>query len=68
MKLEIDSKKENGQVVEEVKRFELWVTEDKKFSFYLNSEGELEVNKQSYSSESNTIVIKPSVSNHIKII
>ena len=68
MKLEIDSKKEYGQVVEEVTRFELWVTEDKRFSFKVNSQGELEINKQTYGSESSTIVIKPSVSNHINII
>jgi hypothetical protein len=68
MKLDIDSKKEYGQVVEEVTRFELWVTEDKRFSFFFNNQGELEVNKHTYNSESSTIVIKPSVSNHINII
>ena len=71
MKLIIDtpnSKEVVETTIEEVTRFEVWVTEDKKFSFYFNKFGELEVNKQTFNAESSTITIKPCVSNNINLI
>lgn len=68
MKLDIDTKTEHSKIIEDVTRFEVWVTEDKKFSLFFNQFGELEINKQTFDKESSTITIKPSVSNHINII
>jgi hypothetical protein len=68
MRAIIDVKNQEDVVLDEVKRIDLWVTENKKYSLYFNQFGELEVNKQTYDSESSTIIIKPSVSNHINII
>jgi hypothetical protein len=68
MKVQIEDKSFQDKVFEDVKRLEVWVTEDKKFSLYFNKFGELEINKQTFDSESSTIIIKPSVSNHINLI
>ena len=71
MKLEID-RYENRELIvdklEDVKTLEIWVTEDKMFRIQFNKFGELEINKQTLNEESSTIIIKPSVSNHINII
>jgi hypothetical protein len=68
MKVQIEDKSFQDKVFEDVERLEVWVTEDKKFSLYLNKFGELEINKQTFDSESSTITIKPSVSNHINLV
>ncbi len=59
---------EKETTLEDVKRVEIWVTEDKCFSFFFNLFGELEINKQTYDGESSIITIKPSVSNQINLI
>jgi hypothetical protein len=69
MKLIIDKhSREIESTLENVKRIEIWVTEDKRFILYYNQFGELEVTKQSYGSEPSTITIKPSVSNQINLV
>jgi hypothetical protein len=68
MRLIIDKHKKEEVILDDVNRLEIWVTKDKKFSFFFNQFGELEVNKQTFDSESSTITIKPSVSNQINLI
>lgn len=69
MKLIIDKhNREQETTLENVKRIEVWVSEDKRFNLFFNQFGELEVNKQTFDGESSTITIKPSVSNQINII
>lgn len=71
MRVEID-RYEGKELIQddlkEVKRLEIWVSEDKCFRLDFNSLGELVVNKQTYDAESSTITIKPSVSNQINLI
>ena len=68
MRLIIDKHKEQEQIITEVKRLEIWVSEDKVFRLEFNNFGELVVNKQTFNEESSTIAIKPSVSNQINLI
>lgn len=69
MKLIIDKhNREQETTLENVKRIEVWVSEDKRFNLFFNQFGELEVNKQTFDGESSTITIKPSVSNQINLI
>jgi hypothetical protein len=71
MRVEID-KYEGRELIKDalkdVKRLEIWVSEDKCFRLDFNQFGELSINKQTYNEESSTITIKPSVSNEIKLI
>jgi hypothetical protein len=68
MRLIIDKHKKEEVILGDTNRLEIWVTKDKKFSFFFNQLGELEVNKQTFNEESSTITIKPSVSNQINLI
>ena len=71
MRVEIDRYEGRELIKEdlkEVKRLEIWVSEDKCFRLDFNQFGELVVNKQTYNEESSTITIKPSVSNQINLL
>lgn len=68
MRLIVDEHREQETILDEVKRLEVWVTNDKKYTLYFNQFGELELTKQTFDAESSTITIKPNVSNQINII
>ena len=65
MRVIIDKRKEDEQTLENVDKLEIWISDNKCFRISNNGFGELVINKQTCNTESETIIIKPSVSNVI---